>query len=205
MFIKKILNYIFVLILLVVVFTLFEMTSFSTKYINRAQVTFEINNTKNPQVKKMLRFMDNVYSLALLKLSKKHKNYLNQEDLAYMEMPDEKIIVGKKKNFTISSPDNNFQAGNWYRSHGDNTSSRFSNLKKINLKNVHKLDLAWIYKFDEIKNDIQANPIIAENKIYIPSTSKKIVSIDAVSGQKIWEYETEGTPARRGTIRNYQH
>jgi len=200
MFIKKILNYIFVLILLVVIFTLFEMTSFSTKYINRAQVTFEINNTKNPQVKKMLRFMDNVYSLALLKLSKKHKSYLNQQDLKYVEMPEEKIISGKKKNFTINMPENNFETDNWHRSHGDNTSSRFSNLKKINLKNVHKLELAWIYEFDEIKNDIQANPIIAEKKIYIPSTSKKIVSIDAVSGQKIWEYKTEGTPARRGLV-----
>ncbi len=200
MFVKKILKCIFVLILLVVAFAVFEITSFSTKYINRALITFDINNSKNPQIKKMLRYVDKIYSLGLLKFSKKHKNYLDQRDLNYIDLPEEKIITGKKKNFTLNVLENNFETNEWHRSHGSNTSTRFSNLKEINLENIDKLDLAWIYKFDEIKNDIQANPIVAENKIYMPSTSKKIVSIDGINGKKIWEHKTKGTPARRGLV-----
>ena len=200
MFVKKILKYILVLILLISTFTLFEITSVSNKYINRPLITFDINNTRNPQIKKILRFMDNIYSFALLNLSKEHKNYLNQKDLSYLELPEEKIIFGKKNNFTLSSLENSFESNNWHRSHGNNTSNRFSNLKEINLNNIGKLDLAWTFKFDEIKNDIQANAVIAENKIYTPSTSKKIIAINAINGKKIWEYKTKGTPARRGLV-----
>ena len=60
----------------------------------------------------------------------------------------------------------------------------------------------WKYKFDEIKRDIQANPIIAENKIFLPSTGHKIVSLNAENGKKIWEYKIDSTPARRGLIYN---
>ena len=200
MFTKKILKYIFVLFLLVGAFTLYEISSISSKYINRSIVNFDINNARNPQIKKMLRSFDNIYAYALLNLSKKHRNHLDQEDIIYEKLPEEKIIIAKKKNFTLSAEEDSSVSNDWYRSHGSNSSNRFSNLKKINLDNISKLDLAWTFTFDEIKNDIQANAIIAENRIYTPSTSKAVLSIDAVSGKKIWEYKTKGTPARRGLV-----
>ena len=38
------------------------MTSISTKYVNKSTISFEINNIRNPQLKKLARFLDNVYS-----------------------------------------------------------------------------------------------------------------------------------------------
>ena len=78
--------------------------------------------------------------------------------------------------------------------------NRFSNLSQVNLTNVENLDLVWKYKFNEIKRDIQANPVIAEGKIFLPTTGNKIVSIDATNGKKIWEYIVDSTPARRGLV-----
>ena len=36
-------------------------------------------------------------------------NNLNQKDLSYLELPEEKIIFGKKNNFTLSSLENSFE------------------------------------------------------------------------------------------------
>ena len=81
MFAKKILKYIFALFLLIGAFTFYEISDISSKYINRSLITFDINNARNPQIKKMLRFFDNIYAYTLLSLSEKHKSHFNQEDL----------------------------------------------------------------------------------------------------------------------------
>ena len=62
------------------------------------------------------------------------------------------------------------------------------------------MELAWKFKFNEVHRDIQANPVIAEGKIFLPTTKNKVISIDAISGKKIWEFKTNATPARRGLI-----
>ena len=80
-------------------------------------------------------------------------------------MPQQKIIKAESDNFTLSKLNNFNNLDDWKRSHGNHSSNRFSDLNQINLSNVKNLDLVWKYKFDEIKRDIQANPIIAENKI----------------------------------------
>ena len=61
---------------------------------------------------------------------------------------------------------------------------------------------SWEKVLNEIKRDIQANPIIAEGKIFLPTTGNKIISIDAINGKKIWEYIVDSTPARRGLVFN---
>ena len=181
-------------------FVLIEMTSISSKYVNRSTFTFDVNNVRNPLIKKLTRKTDNFYSFLLLKFSKKHKEHLNQEDKDFEMLPEFKTISAKKDNFTKSnfSEKNNFNE--WKRSHGNYSSNRFSNLSEINLSNIKNLDLAWKYKFSEIKRDIQANPVIAEGKIFLPTTGNKIISIDAISGKKIWEYIVDSTPARRGLV-----
>ena len=115
-------------------------------------------------------------------------------------MPEYKSISAKIDNFSISNFRENNNFYDWKRSHGNHSSNRFSDLKKINLSNIKNLDLAWIYEFKEINRDIQANPVIADGKIFIPTTGNSIVSIDAVNGRKIWEYTVNSTPARRGLI-----
>ena len=200
MYIKKLIKLFFLLILLFISFVIVEMTSISNKYVNRSLVTFQINNVRNPQIKRFVRSLDNLYSFFLLKISDEQKKHLDQTDIKYSGLPETQIIFGKTENFTINIEKNNNNSDEWKRSHGNHSSNRFSNLKQINLTNIDKLDLAWKYKLDEVNRDIQANPIIAENKIYLPTTGNKIIAIDSKNGKKVWEVDALGTPARRGLI-----
>ena len=200
MYIKKISKLIFLIILLIISFVIIEMTSYSPKYINKSSFSFEITNVRNPQAKKIVRFVDNLYATFLIKFFKEHKKHLDQLNTEYKDLPNSKIIKAKEDNFTktISKVNNNLDT--WKRSHGNHSSNRFSDLKIININNIKNLDLAWRYKFSEIKNDIQANPIIAENKIYLPTTGKEVVAINAITGKESWKVKTKGTPARRGLV-----
>ena len=197
---KKVLKLIFILFLLFISFVIMEMASLSTKYINRALITLDVNNVKNPQIKKIVRKADNLYALLLLKISDEQKKHLDQTNLKYQELPDEKIILGKKSDFTINVLRKGNNLNDWHRSHGNSMSNRFSDLSLINVDNIENLDLAWKYKFDDVKRDIQANPVIAENKIFLPTTSHQIIALNAKDGKKIWEHDVKGTPARRGII-----
>lgn len=193
----KLISY-FLIFLFLLIFI--EMVSISSKYQNRPFFSMDINNIRNPQIKKITRASDNFYTYLLLKFSKKHQKHLIQDDENFKEIPEFKIIPAKKDNFTISNLNNQNNLNDWTRSHGNQSSNRFSNLSKINLTNVGNLELAWKFKFNEVHRDIQANPVIAEGKIFLPTTKNKVISIDAISGKKIWEFKTNATPARRGLI-----
>ena len=197
---NKVLKLIFLLVLLFISFVVIEMTSISTKYVNRPLITLDVNNVQNPQIKKLVRRLDNLYAIFLLKISDEQKKHLDQTDSKYQELPEEKIIFGKTDDFTINILRKGNNLNDWQRSHGNNMSNRFSNLSQININNIEKLDLAWKYKFNEIKRDIQANPVIAENKIFLPTTSYQVIALNAKDGKKIWEHNVKGTPARRGII-----
>ena len=197
---NKFISIIVIFLSIVLFFLLIDMTSISTKYVNKSNITFELNNIRNPQLKKLARFLDNVYSKLYFFLSNEQKKNFSIDMKNYQELPDEIIVKAIQENLTPSnfSDENNFQ--NWHRSHGNHSSNRFSNLKDINLNNIDKLDLAWKYQFDEINGDIQANPIYADNKVIMPSTGNSIVSLDPSNGKKIWEFATDSKPARRGLI-----
>lgn len=197
---NKFISVIVIFLSIILFFLLIDMTSISTKYVNKSNITFEVNNIRNPQLKKLARFLDNVYSKLYFFLSNEQKKNFSIDMKNYQELPDEIIVKAIQENLTPSnfSDENNFQ--NWHRSHGNHSSNRFSNLKDINLNNIDKLDLAWKYQFDEINGDIQSNPIYADNKIIMPSTGNSIVSLDPSNGKKIWEFTTDSKPARRGLI-----
>ena len=74
---KKIIKLISILFLLFFSFILIQITSVSTKYVNRSTFNFDVNNVRNPQIKKLTRKADNLYAFLLLKFSKKHKEHLN--------------------------------------------------------------------------------------------------------------------------------
>ena len=200
-FIKnKILSSIVLLFLIILTLSIIDMTSISTKYINKSTITFEVNNVRNPQLKKLVRFLDNTYSQIYFSLSKdQKKNFLiNKEE--YQKLPNEILVEGVKENLTMSNFSDKNNLENWHRSHGNHSSNRFSNLKDINLDNIENLELAWKYQFDQINGDIQSNPIFVDNKIIMPSTGNSVLAIEPSNGKKIWEFNTDSKPARRGLI-----
>ena len=94
--------------------------------------------------------------------------------------------------------------GDWKRSHGNNYSNRFSNLKNINKQNINKLELAWIYhsnKKEGKKIDIQCNPIAVNGIIYTPIVGGYIAAIDGFNGKELWRSDQfNHDVARRGLL-----
>ena len=178
---------------------IYEITSISFKTINRSTIEIDVDNARNPQIKKFLRFFDSIYTAVLLKFDKKTKTYFINDDNRN-DLPNEKIIY-KTSKFTKNLFPTFNNGKSWLRNYGNSASNRFSSLKLINKENINRLGLAWEYEIDgDVFNDIQSNVIVAEDKIYIPSYNKKIIALDAKSGKLIWELALEDYAPRRGMV-----
>ena len=196
---KKNLKYLLILISLVLLIIVYEITNISNKVINRGFIDIDINNARNPQIKKILRFFDNAYASLLIKFDKKSKLYYLEKDNRD-KLTDKKIIYKTNKYSDNLYPKEN-NGKSWHRNYGNSASNRFSNLKLINKENIKNLDLTWEYTIEgEVFNDIQSNVIVAENKIFIPSYNKKIITLDAKTGKKIWELKLDDYAPRRGMV-----
>ncbi len=196
---KKFIKYLLILTFSIAIIIFYEITNISNKNINREILNIDINNARNPQIKKTLRFFDRAYTYALLKFDKESKSYYINKDSREI-FPKQKIIFKTNKFSENIYPKKN-NGKSWYRNYGNSASNRFSDLKLINKKNVKNLDLFWEHTIDgNVFNDIQSNVIVAENKVYIPSYNKKIITLDARTGKKIWELKLDDYAPRRGML-----
>ena len=200
---KKIFKIIIFSLILITFFTLYEVTSIDSRYINRSSLNIDINNVRNPQIKKLVRKLDNYIGSLYFRFSKKKQDeFYNRNLERYKNLPNEIIIPAASfDNLTISNNKNYNNSTNWKRSHGNHTSNKFSNLKQINRENVKDLAVAWVHEFEK-NGDIPGNPIYFDRTVYLSSTDKSLVALDATNGEKIWEYKTEGMAAPRGLILN---
>jgi len=207
---KKILKRIFILFLsflfLIVFLLLFDLAKYDSSYINRKALTFNFNNLNS---KKSEQFFYNIYNnwrrVFAIKIFKNHRDYWTIEDASIRaNLPKFKIIPGKKENFLPGKKIENIKVNlsNWTRSHGDHSSMRFSGLDLINKKNVSKLKLAWRYNSKDGKKGIQANLVVNNGFVYLPTPGNHIVCLDAASGKEIWKYKVERGyhAAKRGFV-----
>jgi len=196
---KKILKYLSIIFLIYGIFIIYELTSFSTKIINRDYITFDLNNVRNPHVKKVTRYLNDVYSSFLISFSRKSSDYYSNEDNRN-NLKDE-IIIKKTNKYSRNLYPTENNGKNWKRNYGSSASNRFSKLRIIKKDNLDKLDIAWKYIIkDKVINDIQSNVLIAEKKVFIPSNNKKIISLDAKTGRLIWEFRLDSNSPRRGML-----
>ena len=198
---NKFLSTLFIVLFLIASFSLIDMISIEPKYLNQPTITFKVNNVRNPQVKKIVRLLDNIYGKIYFSLSANQKKKFIIDKNFYDSLPNKVYIKGITDEYTKSNNLSKNNLNEWHRSHGNHSSNRFSDLKKINLTNINDLDLAWSYQFDDT-GGIQANPIFAKGLIYMPSTKKSIIAINAINGKKVWEQQTTTKPALRGLIYN---
>ena len=191
---------VFYLFLLLFVIIIYELTSIDNKYVNRSTLTIDVNNVRNPQIKKIVRKADLYLGSIYFNLSKKkQKEFFTQDLKKYNNLPEEIIVQPNLQNLTISNEKSINNYSNWKRSHGNHLSNKFSNLKKINRTNIHKLDVAWVHTFKE-KGDIPGNPIYFDGVVYLASPKKGLVALNANNGERLWEQPTEGMAARRGLL-----
>jgi quinoprotein glucose dehydrogenase len=81
---------------------------------------------------------------------------------------------------------------------GQKEDDHFSTLTQINVSNVHRLRVAWIYDTGE-KGELQTNPLIVSGKLYGYTPSQKVIALDATNGKKLWLFDSgivSGQPDR---------
>lgn len=169
-------------------------------YINQSKITYDINNVNNNILKKINKLYNETIENILVSYFDIHKKYWNIIEDDRDRLPEYKILKNKSK-FTRSNNSISINNENWERSHGNNSSNRFSNLKIINSKNVSNLEIAWTYEMKNHYGDIQANPIVVNGVIYTPIAGGYIVAIDGKSGKLIWKSNKfTDSVARRGLL-----
>jgi len=181
-------------IILLTLPVIFDLANYDSSYVNRNSLTFSINNLNSKKTKKLFRYYNNLYHDIGIKIFKGHREYWQLEETSLRaDLPEIKIISKKKENFlpgkTIEEVEKNFS--NWPRSHGGFSSMRFSSLDLINRDNVGKLKLAWIFNSKDGKKGIQANPVVYDGLVYIPTPGNHIVCLDGTNGEEIWRYKAE--------------
>ena len=71
----------------------------------------------------------------------------------------------------------------------------------VNKNNVSNLELACQYNSNDGKKGIQANPVVYDGLIYLPTPGNHIVCLDGKNGKEIWRYKGHHFKiAKRGLI-----
>jgi quinohemoprotein ethanol dehydrogenase len=80
------------------------------------------------------------------------------------------------------------EPGNWMTYGRTYNEQRFSPLKQITDANVHQLSLAWYYDVDTRRGQ-EATPLVVDGVMYFTTAWSKVISLDAASGARRWEYD----------------
>jgi len=82
---------------------------------------------------------------------------------------------------------------NWDTYLGDAASSQYSTLRQINTRNVHRLEVAWIYRCGDARTNnlsqIQCNPLVVDGVLYGTSPGLKLFALDAATGRERWRFD----------------
>lgn len=170
-------------------------------FVNQSNVTYDYKNLNSRQLKyidnKYNKFLENFY----VKNFEKHKDHWNLENNDLRDKLPLSKTIKSSKNLTLNTNGIIENENNWFRSHGNNHSNRYSKLKIINKSNAHKLKLAWSFEMTNEIGDIQANPIFVNGKIFTPIAGGYIVALDGGTGKLIWKSKKFGDfVAKRGLV-----
>ena len=76
----------------------------------------------------------------------------------------------------------------------------YSELDQINRENVSKLEVAWTYDTGE-KAEYQANNLIVGGVLFTPTAARKVVALNAATGEEIWIWDPAKERSGKGRAR----
>jgi len=123
-------------------------------------------------------------------------------------MPEYIDIPGAELTKLPASSDDRRTFDTWYRSGGDDMSTKYSSLNQISVQNVRYLEPAWNYTSGSDIGDstktggltVETNPIVVGNRMFLSTIDGDLVSLDAESGKEIWRLALPAPVARRGLV-----
>jgi quinoprotein glucose dehydrogenase len=86
----------------------------------------------------------------------------------------------------------------WPNYGNDPGGTRYSPARQIDRTNVTKLQVAWTYRTGALQEQtdlihkaaFEATPILADNKLFLSTPYNHVISLDPLSGNKLWEYDS---------------
>ncbi len=97
------------------------------------------------------------------------------------------------------------QQADWPIYLGGKTRNLYAPFDQIHRDNVSELTVAWTYETGD-QGEYQANNLIVDGVLYTPSSSRKVIALDAATGKEkwVWDPATErsgkGRPRQRGLV-----
>ena len=86
------------------------------------------------------------------------------------------------------------QDADWPEYLGGKERNLYSPLEQINRSNVSRLGVAWTYETGDA-DEYQANNLIIDGRLYTPTQSRKVVALNAATGEQLWKWD----PANENT------
>jgi len=86
-------------------------------------------------------------------------------------------------------------ASGWNHYGGSQHGMQYSSLSQIDTENVHTLEEAWRFRTGELGQGhrepfaFQANPIIVEGRLYLPTGSAIVFALEPATGEEIWRFD----------------
>src|SRR6516162_7033185 len=81
----------------------------------------------------------------------------------------------------------------WITYGGALNDQRYSTLNQVNTSNVQNLQGAWLTRLgsgDGSKYRFEADPIVVDGVMYIPTGNDDIFALDAKTGKTMWEWQS---------------
>ena len=81
----------------------------------------------------------------------------------------------------------------------------YSSLEQINRENVSQLEVAWTFETGDAA-EYQANNLIVDGVLYTPTQTRKVIALNAATGEELWrwdpanEHTGPGHPRQRGVV-----
>src|SRR5438105_7854668 len=85
-------------------------------------------------------------------------------------------------------------SGDWITFGGALNNQRYSSLNQINTSNVSQLRGVWMTRLGSgrgSKYRFEADPVVVNGVMYIPTGNDDIFALDAKTGRKIWEWDSD--------------
>ncbi len=92
------------------------------------------------------------------------------------------------------------QAEDWSTYLGGKERSLYSTLNQINRENVSQLKPAWTYKTGDV-GEYQANNLIVNGILYTPTPTRKLVALNAATGERLWQWDPANERTGAGRAR----
>lgn len=99
-----------------------------------------------------------------------------------------------------NSQENDLREWNHYG--GSQHGMQYSALDQITKENVADLEEIWRYRSGELGEGhrepfaFEANPILVEGRLYLPTGSAIVMALDPATGEELWRYDPEIDRAR---------